>query len=637
MDKVTTLPIDLGKPTEFKGENSFSSSQNENQAENFSQVFNTKQYIEANGKASAKSGLKNTSAAKNQTRIEQQTTTGSKSSSLLSDNEPSNVEGAAQLITTMREEKTSVSTKSAVEKDELFSSPELVDKPLNIDQSAQLLTLLANADKTLQDNTDYNKNTQVEQNNQQHSEKAIVLTQASEQHTTKLGNNEVGLQDENSIDNEPFDEGVLKPKVVNMRVINEKLLASDLSENIKHKLHDKTNINVPDSTSHIAEANSLSSHGDLQLDSDLPLKDHLNNINNKISDHLTREEVVTSSNKLTKKNTAQKSSEQSNTDLHNSSLSSIGKEYIATPVASSAVIENLNIKQRDKASLVTHSLNNESRVQVSEHSLKFSAQRVSNNHNHVITQGDNQSDEQIHATKMLTEASKVSTRLTSEEQGKIESDNLLKANEKTVKEHNNSVIKNTLTQNIFTQQTSDTSTLAHYSADELQALQSLAGVANKVTEVNLHEQKIALAKQVETIAIYRKDFVNNLQDKVLVMVQQKLQQVDIRLDPPELGQMQVKLHLHNDQASIQFIVQNQQAKEALDQNMPKLREMLAEQGVNVGDANVGQQSERGFEKEDNIHQDQQGRALVDNDALEHSQVFSAQVVKGSATGVDYYA
>ena len=94
----------------------------------------------------------------------------------------------------------------------------------------------------------------------------------------------------------------------------------------------------------------------------------------------------------------------------------------------------------------------------------------------------------------------------------------------------------------------------------------------------------------ETISIFRKDFADSIKDKVMLMISQKLQQFDITLDPPELGNMQVRVNLQGEQASVNFVVQNQQAKEAFEQNMHKLKEMLAEQGVDVGDANVEQQS-----------------------------------------------
>lgn len=150
-----------------------------------------------------------------------------------------------------------------------------------------------------------------------------------------------------------------------------------------------------------------------------------------------------------------------------------------------------------------------------------------------------------------------------------------------------------------------------------------------------HIQKNNVQLQQETIAIFRKDFADAVKDKVLVMINQKLQQFDITLDPPEFGNMQVRVNLQGEQASVNFVVQNQQAKEALEQNMQKLKDMLAEQGVDVGDANVDQKNQG--------EQNSQGDSFVsseltnDNGVSEGEQVFSADLFNSSATAIDYYA
>jgi flagellar hook-length control protein FliK len=70
-------------------------------------------------------------------------------------------------------------------------------------------------------------------------------------------------------------------------------------------------------------------------------------------------------------------------------------------------------------------------------------------------------------------------------------------------------------------------------------------------------------------------------ERVLWMAAQNLTAADIRLDPPELGSMQVKVSIQQDQASVSFISPNPQVREALDQQATRLREMFAEQGLNL--------------------------------------------------------
>jgi len=154
-------------------------------------------------------------------------------------------------------------------------------------------------------------------------------------------------------------------------------------------------------------------------------------------------------------------------------------------------------------------------------------------------------------------------------------------------------------------------------------------------------QKTNAQLHQETISIFRKDFADAVKDKVMLMISQKLQQFDITLDPPELGNIHVKVNLQGEQASINFVVQNQQAKDAFEQNMHKLKELLAEQGVDVGDANVEQQSQQSDCEENNDEKtaDNQQRLMANtadaSDVVEHN--LSAKMINSATTAIDYYA
>lgn len=172
--------------------------------------------------------------------------------------------------------------------------------------------------------------------------------------------------------------------------------------------------------------------------------------------------------------------------------------------------------------------------------------------------------------------------------------------------------------------------------------QHVADVFNPIGSSEVSQsQKTNAQLHHETIAIFRKDFSDAVKDKVMIMISQKLQQFDITLDPPELGNMQVRVNLQGEQATVNFVVQNQQAKEALEQNMHKLKELLAEQGVDVGDANVEQQSQQSGNDANNDensgdnHHSSVTNTAIASDAIEHN--LSASMFNSSVTSVDYYA
>ncbi|MEL7291022.1 MAG: flagellar hook-length control protein FliK [Pseudomonadota bacterium] len=79
-------------------------------------------------------------------------------------------------------------------------------------------------------------------------------------------------------------------------------------------------------------------------------------------------------------------------------------------------------------------------------------------------------------------------------------------------------------------------------------------------------------------------------ERVQMMMSKNLKNIDIRLDPPELGRMQIRMNMNGDAATVHFTVANQQARDVIEQSMPRLREMLAQQGVQLGDTSVQQQA-----------------------------------------------
>ncbi|MCK6265482.1 flagellar hook-length control protein FliK [Vibrio sp. ZSDE26] len=79
-------------------------------------------------------------------------------------------------------------------------------------------------------------------------------------------------------------------------------------------------------------------------------------------------------------------------------------------------------------------------------------------------------------------------------------------------------------------------------------------------------------------------------ERVQMMMSKNLKNIDIRLDPPELGRMQIRMNMNGDNTTVHFNVSNPQAREVIEQSMPRLREMLAQQGVQLGDTSVQQQS-----------------------------------------------
>jgi flagellar hook-length control protein FliK len=77
-----------------------------------------------------------------------------------------------------------------------------------------------------------------------------------------------------------------------------------------------------------------------------------------------------------------------------------------------------------------------------------------------------------------------------------------------------------------------------------------------------------------------------LGDKLVWMAGQRQQVAELHLNPPDLGPLKITLTLNNDQASAQFVSAHAQVREAIETAMPRLREMLADSGITLGNASV---------------------------------------------------
>ncbi|MBZ6066153.1 flagellar hook-length control protein FliK [Aeromonas schubertii] len=138
-----------------------------------------------------------------------------------------------------------------------------------------------------------------------------------------------------------------------------------------------------------------------------------------------------------------------------------------------------------------------------------------------------------------------------------------------------------------------------------------------------------------------------LQHKVNVMLADKLQQAELQLDPVGLGKMKIHLQMGQDQqVSVHFVVQHGQTREMLEQSMPRLREMLAGQGIQLGQTQV-QYSQQGQQQGQQMGQsmNQGGRGHSSDGYTgggdEETQVTSGgtRLIRESATerGIDFYA
>ncbi|KAB7771890.1 flagellar hook-length control protein FliK [Xanthomonas maliensis] len=75
------------------------------------------------------------------------------------------------------------------------------------------------------------------------------------------------------------------------------------------------------------------------------------------------------------------------------------------------------------------------------------------------------------------------------------------------------------------------------------------------------------------------------------LADQKIGHAHIKLTPNEMGPVEVRLHLEGDKVNASFTAAQADTRQALEQSLPRLRELLGQSGFQLGQADVGQQQQ----------------------------------------------
>ncbi len=193
---------------------------------------------------------------------------------------------------------------------------------------------------------------------------------------------------------------------------------------------------------------------------------------------------------------------------------------------------------------------------------------------------------------------------------------------------------------------SDSSNLASGDADiELKPMEfkpmsnPSAFATQQLTEQDVQQVKLSLRQGLETqnqMQEMIQRFSPVMKQQLVTMVSQGIQQAEIRLDPPELGHMLVKVQVNGEQTQVQFHVTQSQTRDVVEQAIPRLRELLQEQGMQLTDSQVsqgdqGQRREGGFAEGNGT-----SAANVDDFSAEESDLGLNQATSLNS-GIDYYA
>lgn len=128
-----------------------------------------------------------------------------------------------------------------------------------------------------------------------------------------------------------------------------------------------------------------------------------------------------------------------------------------------------------------------------------------------------------------------------------------------------------------------------------QTLTSLAGSEQKAPEVSA--EMLPTPKPIDTRMdspaitkpLSHPGWGKDLSEHIIWMNNKDISAAEIKLNPVHLGPISVRIDMGQDnQASIQFTAQHAETKEALENSIPKLKEMLLGQQLNLVNVNISQ-------------------------------------------------
>jgi len=116
---------------------------------------------------------------------------------------------------------------------------------------------------------------------------------------------------------------------------------------------------------------------------------------------------------------------------------------------------------------------------------------------------------------------------------------------------------------------------------------------SQVAGINSRGSIMPAAQQFTmTTHINQPEWGTDFSKRIQFMINNDIKHAELRLDPPELGRINIKISMNQDQATVAFTSAHSNVRESIENTLPRLRELLADSGIQLGDANINQGQEK---------------------------------------------
>jgi hypothetical protein len=125
-----------------------------------------------------------------------------------------------------------------------------------------------------------------------------------------------------------------------------------------------------------------------------------------------------------------------------------------------------------------------------------------------------------------------------------------------------------------------------------------------------------------------------LGERLVWMVSHAQQRAEIKLDPPQLGRVDVQIVMQGERAQLVFAAETAVSRELLEQSLPRLREMMSDAGIDLVSVDVANRERQSAQQDDGYQAD--GTDLPGQAPELVSELDGAAAASGSTALLDLF-
>jgi len=165
--------------------------------------------------------------------------------------------------------------------------------------------------------------------------------------------------------------------------------------------------------------------------------------------------------------------------------------------------------------------------------------------------------------------------------------------------------------------------------------------ASVVTDSSLKSLNIDSSTQSLPLntPLQQKQWGNEFAQRISMLVNNGQQQVaEMRLNPARLGSIGVRIQIEDDKANISFVTSHQSVKEAIEVSLPRLKDQLEQQGLDLGDVDVSARDseQAGADSDKEFSQFQNDFNSVNGEKTENAEILETSLNFETSNGVSVF-